>query len=349
MRSGNMLVRFLSCLMIGSLLVTLSVVPARGVEQVPESLLSLARRITPHLKAREGIITVTYGGQIDALFDNLSDLMPEAVGMDDYLRFNLDSWRIAASGYPGDVTVTLEVRYLTTAQEEARLDERLAAEMPAILSVATSDRARVRAINRAISNRLAYDGALREYSAVSGWLDGLTVCQGYALLTYRMCEMAGIPSRILTGTLDGGAHAWNLVRVDGQWRHLDVTNNDASRSDRYFLVEDAVLRDAGFLYDAGLRERLIQEWERAEREPLAPDVVPLPAHGKLTELFLGPVVVSGLGDRFQSEPDVGVSSVRPAASLSNALPLNENASARTDWIDEKKRFPSRPEGNRIVR
>ena len=349
MRTGCFFKRFLSCLVVCSLLATLTVVPAQGAPKASESLVSLARRITPHLKARDGAITLMYGGQIDALFDNLSKLMPEAVGMDDYLRFNLDSWRIAASGYPGDVTVNLEVRYLTTAQDEARLNERLAEELPAILSGATDDLSRIRAINRAISDRLAYDEALREYSAVSGWLDGLTVCQGYALLTHRMCEMAGIPSRILTGTLDGGAHAWNLVRVDGQWLHLDVTNNDASRSDRYFLVADDVLRDAGFLYNVGLRERLIQEWERAEREPLAPDIIPLPAYGAMTDLFLGPVVISGFGDRFQAERNNGSHLNRTTARLANALPPNGRAPGRNEWIDEKRRYSSRPKWNRFVR
>lgn len=85
---------------------------------------------------------MTYGGPIDTLFDHLSDLMPAAVGMDDYLRFSLDSWRIAASGHRVDVTVTLQVRYLTTAQEEEQLSARLSAEMPAILAGATDDLSR---------------------------------------------------------------------------------------------------------------------------------------------------------------------------------------------------------------
>ncbi len=335
--------RWLSLLVMLAVLATLAVVPAHGAQSAPDSLMTLARRISTRLTAREATITETYAGPIDALFDHLTDLMPAAVGMDDYLRFNLDSWRIAASGYPGDVTVTLDVRYLTTAQEEAELTERLAADMPAILAGATDDLVRVRLIDRVISKRIVYDEALREYSAVAGWLDGRTVCQGYALLTYRMCEMAGIPARILTGTLDGGTHAWNLVRVNGQWLHLDVTNNDASRSDRYFLVADDVLSEAGFLYDAALRERLIQQWERAERAPLAPGAGPFPARQAALEQFWGPVVILGMAERFQTEKDGRTAAARSAAGMSNAVPNREKPAIRDDGIVEKRRFPERPE------
>jgi len=346
LRFMHVLVSFLVML---AMLTTLAVVPARGLQSAPDSLLALARRITPHLTAREDTITMTYGGPIDTLFDHLSDLMPAAVGMDDYLRFSLDSWRIAASGYPGDVTVTLQVRYLTTAQEEEQLSARLSAEMPAILAGATDDLSRIRAIDRAISDRVVYDEALREYSAVAGWLEGRTVCQGYALLTYRMCEMAGIPSRIITGTLDGGAHAWNLVRIHGRWQHLDVTNNDASRSGRYFLVADDVLGEAGFLYDASLRERLIQQWERTEHEPLAPDAEQLPPHRAAEAIFRGPVEITGLADRFRTEQDGHLEVARTISRIANALPLPTRPVLPDAGIVEKRRFLTRPEWFRQMR
>ncbi len=271
-KSRKALKHAVALVLMASFLTTLSVFPALGAVPGPDTTLSLAHAITPFLNQRAPLITVSYAGPIDSLFDHLSDLVPQAIGFDDYLQYNMDSWRVSASGYPGDVTVTLAVRYLTTEEQEQELEHALVEALPEILAGADSPAKKIRAIHDAISERVRYDSALREYSAYAGWVMGLTVCQGYSLLADRLLGMAGIPSRILAGTLDGGAHAWNLVKLDGEWLHMDVTNDDASRSDRYYLVKDDVLQQEGFVFDPVLRERLIRE---AETESALSDV-PMP-------------------------------------------------------------------------
>ncbi|WP_442916881.1 hypothetical protein [Lysinibacillus sp. 54212] len=46
-----------------------------------------------------------------------------------------------------------------------------------------------------------------------------------------LLTQAGIETRCIVGDLiediaDTRLHAWNLVKVDGMWRHIDATNND---------------------------------------------------------------------------------------------------------------------------
>ena len=42
-----------------------------------------------------------------------------------------------------------------------------------------------------------------------------------------LADAAGLESRIVTGTLEGDLpHAWNKVKIDGQWCIIDPTNND---------------------------------------------------------------------------------------------------------------------------
>ncbi len=55
--------------------------------------------------------------------------------------------------------------------------------------------------------------------------EGKGVCQAYALLTYRLLKAGGMDVRYVTGYA-GEDHAWNLVKVDGKWYHLDTTWND---------------------------------------------------------------------------------------------------------------------------
>jgi len=74
------------------------------------------------------------------------------------------------------------------------------------------------------------------------------VCQGYALAAQALLEQSGIETKYVIGFVNGNeAHAWNLVKVDGKWYHLDTTWNDplpnrvGAASYDYFLVTDSQL------------------------------------------------------------------------------------------------------------
>ena len=64
-----------------------------------------------------------------------------------------------------------------------------------------------------------------------------TVCAGYARAVYMLCQERGIPCICVKGTLNGGNHLWNLVYVDGQWLHLDVTNTDLERENQRTFMD----------------------------------------------------------------------------------------------------------------
>lgn len=74
------------------------------------------------------------------------------------------------------------------------------------------------------------------------------VCMAYALLFEKMMEMLAIPCYYVIGKADGegdAGHAWNLVNIDGEWFHIDVTWDDIGHvyenhviRYRYFLCTD---------------------------------------------------------------------------------------------------------------
>lgn len=78
------------------------------------------------------------------------------------------------------------------------------------------------------------------------------VCMAYALLFEKMMEHLDIPCYYVIGKADGegnSGHAWNMVQLDGQWYHLDVTWDDiGSKSTawqiryRYFLLTDEQMK-----------------------------------------------------------------------------------------------------------
>lgn len=71
-----------------------------------------------------------------------------------------------------------------------------------------------------------YDTSYTYYYANGVLLEGVGVCQSYALAYDLLLHEIGIESVYLSGTANGASHAWNLVRLDGSWYHVDCTWDD---------------------------------------------------------------------------------------------------------------------------
>lgn len=67
-----------------------------------------------------------------------------------------------------------------------------------------------------------YDESLTYYSADSILLRGTGVCDGYSKAYQLLLREAGISTQRCTG----GNHAWNYVKLDGEWYHIDPTWDD---------------------------------------------------------------------------------------------------------------------------
>ena len=70
-------------------------------------------------------------------------------------------------------------------------------------------------------------------------LEGSSVCEGYARSAQLLFSLCGLESYYVVGDTSEGGHAWNIVKVDGEFYQLDATWNDTDYApNSYFLVTD---------------------------------------------------------------------------------------------------------------
>ena len=83
-----------------------------------------------------------------------------------------------------------------------------------------------------IAKHTEYDTTAEDnQNILSVFLHGKSVCQGYAKALQYLLQEAGIPCAMVVGeAYNGDGHAWNLVYLDGNYYHVDVTGGDSALS-----------------------------------------------------------------------------------------------------------------------
>ena len=93
------------------------------------------------------------------------------------------------------------------------------------------------AINNYITNITDYDYSYSRFT-MKDCFEGSVVCAGYASTFQAICSTIGIKCDIITGSANGGSHAWNRVYIDGTYKYVDCTWNDTAKSNNWLLLSE---------------------------------------------------------------------------------------------------------------
>lgn len=218
-------------------------------------------QVVANLIARKSNFSITYIGNTKKLlskdiftiiknFDN-----PYTSNDFDYLIYNIASWKYSASYTSQKGTIKFKISYRSTSPQETTVNKKVSSVIKELNLTKCSDYEKVKKIHDYIIKNTSYDQSGTKATAYNALINKSAVCQGYALLTYKLLTEAGVPNRIITGTASNGStvqsHAWNIVKLDNYWYNLDVTWDDPIYPSNvkvkdictdYFLISDNDLK-----------------------------------------------------------------------------------------------------------
>ena len=213
------------------------------VEELSESIYYYASRY-------ETQFSINYKGdtaQTEPMIQQAYDLIEQR---DPYLFGHLSDRNIQFSYTSHWAELNFNQQYLTTYEQERLVNGKVQAILESVDTTTMTDYDKVKFVNDYIVQNTVYSQATTAsaHSAYAVLFESKGVCQGYALLAYKMLKELGIENLYVTGQVAEGGHAWNLVQLEGAWYHLDTTWNDplpdrgnGVRYD-YFLVSDGQLQ-----------------------------------------------------------------------------------------------------------
>ena len=155
-------------------------------------------------------------------------------------------------GYTSVSVVNVSMPYLMSGEAltaARQAFDTAAAQMLQCINDEMSDFEKELALHDALAAKITYTSSANAHNAYGALVEGQAVCEGYAEALQYLLQCAGVQSFIAIGdsvnqeTGQFVGHAWNYVRIDGDYYHVDLTWNDQDQRlyHAYFNQTDSVI------------------------------------------------------------------------------------------------------------
>ena len=165
-----------------------------------------------------------------------------------YITYNIQ-YIYNSSTFSADIVYT--ANYYTNASQEAAVTKKVNSVLAQLNLNGKSEYEKILAIYDYICRSVRYDNVhlnnpsyTLQFTAYAALINGTSVCQGYAVLLYRMLLESGIDCRVIDGIGAGGKHAWNIARIGSLYYNMDATW-DSSASANGALRHEWFLKGKG--------------------------------------------------------------------------------------------------------
>ncbi|QCR30792.1 DUF5050 domain-containing protein [Lysinibacillus sp. SGAir0095] len=200
-----------------------------------------------YLSRWETNFEIHYVGSTADIENLIQTAVNQAASRDHYILGHLADRKIEYEYSSFDAKIKVHQTYLTNLAQEQVVNEKVASILSTVSPDEMTDFQKVKFVNDYIVKSTAYstESTASPHSAYAVLQENKGVCQGYALLALKMLQDLGVETQYVVGEVYTGGHAWNLVKVDGNWYHLDTTWNDPTPDRQnvvryeYFLIDDA--------------------------------------------------------------------------------------------------------------
>ena len=169
----------------------------------------------------------------------------------DYLKFQYGGWEASISyntkGGKKNYSITYAMKYYTNAEQEAEMDAKVKTTIASLDLEDKTDYSKIKSIYDYICSNVVYDydhlsdsSYKLQFTAYGALVNGTSVCQGYAVLFYRLALEAGVDARVISGIgtpsgSEGGPHGWNIVELKDKYYYVDSTWDAGRSTYSYFL------------------------------------------------------------------------------------------------------------------
>lgn len=195
-------------------------------KQLNEEEQRVYRELLKGIRAREKdfYLTISDDDSIDRCYHAVLKDHPEIFWVHNHEK-------IYKTTYSDSDYCTFTPGYIYTENEISEIQNAMEAgfqEVSSLIPADASDYEKVRIVYTYVIDNTQYQASDDDQSIAGVFWKKEAVCAGYAGAVQYLLERIGVPCIYVDGSTQGSTegHAWNIVKLDGEYYYVDATNGD---------------------------------------------------------------------------------------------------------------------------